>query len=270
MEKSRPFHDMPIHEISTAVEGNLFELYRTVAEFSKKPIHIGPNVSWVNFTPSPWTGTIFGADFSAADAGKEIRSVKEQIRLGNAPRSWRTGPTTRPENLEAYLLQEGFAKKWDSAGMGMELSGAPSEVGSPPGLEVETVSNDLALREWAWVATLGLFNHPESEADYFYELMRSAKACGRLEFYLGRYEGRPAASSAVFFHDGIAGIYFVATLPEFRRKGLGRSITFAPLRKAREAGARGAILQASALGEPVYRRLGFQRYGTMGQFGWAE
>jgi len=261
---------MPTDLIPAAIEGNLFALYRTVAEFSKKPIHIGPKVSWVNFTPSPWAGTIFGADFPAADAGKEIRSVKEQIRLGNAPRSWRTGPSTRPENLEAYLLVEGFAKKWDSAGMGMELAGAPFDAGMPPGLEIEPVSSDLALREWAWVATLGLFNRPESEADYFYELMRSAKACGRLDFFLGRYEGRPAASSAAFFHDGIAGIYFVATLPEFRRKGFGRSITFAPLRKAQGAGARGAILQASALGEAVYRRLGFQRYGTMGQFGLAD
>ncbi|HEY5118019.1 MAG TPA: GNAT family N-acetyltransferase [Anaerolineales bacterium] len=257
---------MSVSKIPQAIEVNLFELYRTVAEFSKKPIHIGPNVSWVNFTPSPWAGTIFGADFSASGAGKEIRSVKEQIRLGNAPRSWRTGPSTRPENLEEHLIREGFAKKWETAGMGMELSDSPSNVETPPWLEIENVSNDLALREWAWVVTLGLFNHPESEADHFYELMHSTKGCGRLEFFLGRYEGRPAASSASFLSDGVAGIYFVATLPEFRRKGLGRSITLAPLRKAREAGARGAILQASALGEPLYRRLGFQRYSTMGQY----
>jgi len=261
---------MNASKIPQAIESNLFELYRTVAEFSKKPIHIGPNVSWVNFTPSPWAGTIFGADFSASGTGREILSVKEQIRLGNAPRSWRTGPSTRPKNLEEHLIREGFVKKWETAGMGMELSDSPSNVETPPGLEIENVSNDLALREWAWVVTLGLFNHPESEADHFYELMHSAKICGRLDFFLGRYEGRPATSSASFLSDGVAGIYFVATLPEFRRKGLGRSITLAPLRKARDIGAHGAILQASALGEPVYRRLGFQRYSTMGQFGLVE
>jgi GNAT superfamily N-acetyltransferase len=261
---------MSAAEIFPAIEGNLFALYLTVAAFAKKPIVTGPTVSWVNFAPSPWGGTIFGANFSAADAEKEIRTVKEQIRLGNAPRSWRISPSNRPENLEGHLVREGFINRWETAGMGMELSSAPSNVDAPPGLVIEAVANDIALREWAWVTTLGLFTHPESEADYFYELMRSAKACGRLEFFLGRCEGRPAASSAVFFHDGIAGIYFVATLPEFRRRGFGLSITFAPLRKARTAGARGAILQASALGEPVYRRLGFQRYCTLRQFWLAE
>jgi GNAT superfamily N-acetyltransferase len=148
----------------------------------------------------------------------------------------------------------------------MDLSNLRSDFKLPPGLEIEPAADDRTLREWAWVATLGLFNHPESEADYFYELMRSAKACGRLEFFLGRYEGRPAASSASFLFDGIAGIYFVATLPEFRKKGIGRSVTFAPLQKAQGAGARGAILQASALGEPVYRRLGFKKFSVHGQF----
>jgi GNAT superfamily N-acetyltransferase len=257
-------------EITQAIEGNLFEFYRKVAAFSKRPIHTGPNISWVNFAPSPWAGTVFGANFSEETAGEAIRSVKEQIRIGSAPRAWRIGPSTRPENLEAHLVREGFTKRWETAGMGMELSGVPSNVETPPGLEIENVTNDLALREWAWVVTLGLFNHPESEADHFYELMHSAKGCGRLEFFLGRYEGRPVASSASFLFDGIAGIYFVATLPEFRRKGIGRIITLAPILKARDMGAHGAILQASALGEPVYRQLGFQRYSTMGQFGLVE
>jgi GNAT superfamily N-acetyltransferase len=257
---------MNASKIPQAIEGNLFELYRTVAEFSKKPIHIGPNVSWVNFTPSPWAGTIFGADFSASGAGKEIQSVKEQIRLGNAPRSWRTGPSTRPKNLEEHLIREGFVKKWETAGMGMELSDSPSNVETPPGLEIENVSNDLALREWAWVVTLGLFNHPESEADHFYELMHSAKGCGRLDFFLGRYEGRPATSSASFLADGIAGIYFVATLSEFRRRDIGRSVTLAPLLTAKTLGVRAAILQATLVGEIVYRPLGFRTICTLGRY----
>jgi GNAT superfamily N-acetyltransferase len=253
-------------EITQAIEGNLFELYRTVAAFSKRPMVTGPRISWVNFAPSPWAGSIFNANFPADGAGEGIRFVKDQIRVGNAPRMWRTGPSTRPEDLESILVREGFQKRWDTAGMGIELSDLRSDFEPPPGLEIETVADDPGLRDWARVVAHGLFGCPESDADHFYELMRTAKGCGRLEFFLGRYDNRPAASSASFLLDGIAGIYFVATLPEFRKKGIGRSITLAPLRKAHDSVAHAAILQASALGEPVYKRLGFQRYCSLSQF----
>ena len=70
---------MNAEQITQAIEGNLFELYRTVAAFSQRPMVTGPNISWVNFGPSPWAGTVFGANFNEEAAGEAIRSVKEQI-----------------------------------------------------------------------------------------------------------------------------------------------------------------------------------------------
>jgi len=62
------------------------------------------------------------------------------------------------------------------------------------------------------------------------------------------------------------GIYHVATLPEFRRRGIGRSVTLAPLLTAKTLGARAAILQATAAGESVYRQLGFRTICTLGRY----
>jgi GNAT superfamily N-acetyltransferase len=54
----------------------------------------------------------------------------------------------------------------------------------------------------------------------------------------------------------------VATIPQYRRRGIAAALTAAALRAARETGAVRAFLDASA-GESVYARLGFTPIGTV-------
>ena len=54
----------------------------------------------------------------------------------------------------------------------------------------------------------------------------------------------------------------VATIPQYRRRGIAAALTSAALRSAREGGATRAFLDAAA-GETVYGRLGFEPLGTV-------
>jgi predicted acetyltransferase len=67
---------------------------------------------------------------------------------------------------------------------------------------------------------------------------------------------------------GVAGIYNVATLPEARGQGIGAAMTATVLRAGRDLGCHTAILIASELGEPVYRRVGFEECCRVGEYVW--
>lgn len=63
------------------------------------------------------------------------------------------------------------------------------------------------------------------------------------------------------FHDGTTGgIYYVATPPEHRGRGVGRAVTAWLVNDLLERGVSEVILQSSKAGLSVYERLGFTTY----------
>jgi predicted acetyltransferase len=82
-----------------------------------------------------------------------------------------------------------------------------------------------------------------------------------LRLYVGYLGARPVAAAEVCIAGGVAGVYSVCTLESERRRGFGTALTARPLLDARDEGVPMAILQASAQGQPVYRRLGFRPVG---------
>jgi GNAT superfamily N-acetyltransferase len=81
--------------------------------------------------------------------------------------------------------------------------------------------------------------------------------------YLARRDGRPVACTAAFDVAGDCGIYWVGTLPEARGAGLATGLMRQALLDAHERGCTTTSLQATAMGRPVYRRLGYRELGVI-------
>jgi hypothetical protein len=87
-----------------------------------------------------------------------------------------------------------------------------------------------------------------------------------LATFVGSSDGRPV-TTAVSVRDGsMVGIYNVATPPMERRRGYGGAVTAAVVAEAFEDGATFAYLQASAMGTPVYREIGFREVDAILSF----
>lgn len=67
----------------------------------------------------------------------------------------------------------------------------------------------------------------------------------------------PVAGAMTIVTHGVAGVYWVGTTPGARGRGLAELCTRAAGNAGFDLGARVAALQASPMGEPVYRRMGY-------------
>ena len=87
---------------------------------------------------------------------------------------------------------------------------------------------------------------------------------------VGAFDGDDLVSGAqVLFSHGIAGVYCVGTAESARGRGLAELVTRTVTNLGFDGGAPLVTLQASAMGEPIYRRMGYRdlyRYATHARF----
>lgn len=81
----------------------------------------------------------------------------------------------------------------------------------------------------------------------------------RLAMWLGLLDGRPVSVAMGFREAGVLGIYGVASVPQVRRRGYATALTGHAIAASPDLPA---VLQPSTMAEPLYRRLGFGRFGV--------
>ena len=203
-----------------------------------------------------------GAVLAHLDQPKAEGRIAETLawfRERSVPWRWIVGPLSAPPDLGTRLVGAGMRAASDHPGMVLRLDRMRDEPPDLAGLEVREVVDETDFGGWADVQrdTWGL----SAESDAAWRSAHLRLGFGRelpLRNYLAELDGKPVGGAAVFFAEGVAGIYNVAVIPEARGKGIGREVTLAALRDARELGFSLSTLGSSDLGLPVYLRIGYE------------
>ncbi len=81
-----------------------------------------------------------------------------------------------------------------------------------------------------------------------------------LKLFVGYIAERPIATGALFLYAGVAGIWDITVLPNFRRRGIATDMVAHLLIQGLDVYKYNtAVLTASVAGEKVYRKMGFQK-----------
>jgi GNAT superfamily N-acetyltransferase len=256
--------------VARAIELNSIEGVKLWSNWPGIEVREERDLIWtLTSIPFPIFNNVLGARLAPEDVESGIEAVLARVKERNVPMAWWLGPTTEPADLGRHLEARGFTHVEDPPGMAVDLLALSGETQTPPGLTIEEVLDQGTLAESCQLFG-ALFEFPDFAAEAWSSMI-SSMALGTqspLRHFLARLEGRPVATSSLFFGAGVAGISSVGTLPAVRRQGIGTTITLRPLQEARRAGYRIGTLFSSQMGEKMYLRMGFKEYCRGGIYIW--
>jgi ribosomal protein S18 acetylase RimI-like enzyme len=126
---------------------------------------------------------------------------------------------------------------------------------TPPPLDIRRARTPDAMQDFRAIGSV-CFHVP---VVWFQEIFDDATPSREFVCWVAYRGTEPVATAATVVSDGVIGLYNVATLPGERGKGYAESVTrHAVACASRESGLQRVILQSTALGERLYKRLGFR------------
>jgi len=258
--------------VKSAIKANWENYHYCLGKALTVELSIGRYLTWlITAMPDHFMNLVVCTDLPSEAADELIASALAHFKSRNIEKlSWLANDGEQATELKKQLVAQGLTFKESFAvEMAVDLTGLPEVPSMPSGLTIIRVEDYSTLKEWIHVASVGFGVPGRIEAvwcDFFEEAVLEPP----FQTYLALLNGKPVATSQLFTSAGVAGIYNVTCLPEARGRGIGAAITLEPLLDAREMGYRIGILQASAMGYPVYQRLGFEDFGKLSVYLWNQ
>ena len=256
--------DLQATEVVHITQDNMADLMRFWSEVTKS-FHLVEDDQCFRIKssfPHPLFNNIIKSNFTT-DIENHLNTIISNYNENQVPFLWRVWNQDVPRNLGSLLLEKGAVQISDCALMAIDLEtyhpmSEPLQV-----LKIKTIRNPQHAFDFSKCCT-SVFKIPIPLSKTISEII--GKQDQNIESFVGYIEGTPVATGTIFYSNGVAGIYNVATLPIFQGKGIGVEMMTTMLLKAKLDDIKTTILHAPAAGISLYEKLGFQNFGEMKQY----
>ena len=199
---------------------------------------------------------VMNANFIPTNANQKIDEIIAIFRNRKIPFSWWVGPRNSPHDLIKRLEYKGFIHSESNHGMYLDLNNHNPQ--SVDRLRINQVSTSQELKEFDKIH-VDSFGNKDAFDIIFSKIPPSAyQNKSPLRMYTGYVNDIAVATGMLVFHAGVVGIYYIVTLPAYRRKGYATEMMNYLLFIAKHESQRIAVLQASEEGLKVYEKMGFK------------
>ncbi|NIK68058.1 GNAT family N-acetyltransferase [Paenibacillus sp. BK720] len=203
-------------------------------------------------------------DYDKLNAIRQMQTIIDSYRERGATCVWHTYSHTQDEVVNETLKANGFLFGGTMSGMAVNLEEKAINQANGSGLKIVIVQSDEEFERFKRVF-VAEYSLPDELAKRFTQAF-ALDPEGRMQYYLAYLDDEPAGTAMTFRSGEVTGLYMVATLKEFRARGIGGAIVGQALHDMQAAGATLAVLQASSMGQTIYRKHGFEEELTINLF----
>jgi hypothetical protein len=135
----------------------------------------------------------------------------------------------------------------------------PVQENHPDGIDIRPISTEKEVVDFAAVcsAAYSTYGMPVEAPAQLFGIPHRVLEAPHVIAVVAYAGEEPVACAMSLLSHGIAGLYWVGTVQGFRTRGLGRAVTASVTNASFARGAAVVTLQASVMGEPIYRAMGY-------------
>lgn len=209
--------------------------------------------------PAPFQNCVMRTD-TALPAGEAMDRADTFFGGASNPYAVHTF-SRRDADLEQVLSQRGFIRQADMPAMLADQPVTAPTIDASWRLALARSEDDIAAFIQVSAQAYESLGLPSFLTPSYF-VNQGALLDPQVSIVIARGQDGTPTAAAMALHTGeMGGLYWVGTLPEGRGAGLAAACTAMATNLAFERGARAVTLQASHMGEAIYRRLGYREYG---------
>jgi len=225
---------------------NLYEFWTYIGELNNSII-VNNKFSYVKIKQSAWPNRIYNFTTAAINFNEIILGIKDKT-LPNAIVV--DNPKMIPKNPELVLFLE-------QQNMALNLNKYNKSPVNDILIKIVKTTEDA--NNFAETASAS-FNYRVNK-ELIYSLTHNPNKVKLFNAVIGN---QFSGCGIIFFDsNNNAGLHMIGTKPEGRGKGIGKAITAKMLNEAKTSGSSYCVLHASAMGQLIYEKLGFESYGKL-------